>query len=100
MRAGAGEWKLREPGRLPTLPGPSLVVLPYIGGKKEKVVSPWSGFSSKPALELRPCTAVGEDTYDQSFTPDKTDQTVCNYNHELNRARYITRETQACILTS
>ena len=52
------------------------LALPYPGGKKEKVVSPWAGFNPKPAKGLTPQAAVGEmDKCDKSFTPEKTEKT-------------------------
>ena len=48
------------------------LVLPYAGGKKEKVVNPRAGFNPKPGVGLGPQATIGEmDKYDQSFTPEK-----------------------------
>ncbi len=48
------------------------LVLPYAGGKKEKVMNPRAGFNPKPGVGQGPQAAIGEmDTYGQSFTPEK-----------------------------
>jgi hypothetical protein len=51
------------------------LVLPYAGGKKEKVVNPRAGFNPKPGVGLGPQATIGEmDKYDKSFTPEKTEK--------------------------
>ena len=51
------------------------LVLPYAGGKKEKVVNPRAGFNPKPSVGLGPQATISEmDKYDKSFTPEKTEK--------------------------
>jgi hypothetical protein len=47
------------------------LVLPYAGGKKEKVVNPRAGYNPKPAVGLPPQAAEGEmGKYNKTFTPE------------------------------
>jgi hypothetical protein len=76
----AREWRVGVGGQA----APNLVwlclaalVLPYAGGKKEKVVNPRAGFNPKPGVGQGPQAAIGEmDTYGQSLTPEKTEKTA------------------------
>jgi hypothetical protein len=60
--------------RAPNLVGLCLaaLVLPYAGGKKEKVVNPRAGFTPAPAVGLLPQAAANEmERYDESFKKER-----------------------------
>jgi hypothetical protein len=51
------------------------LVLPYAGGKQEKVVHPRSGFNPKPGVGQGHQATSGEmDKYDKSLTPEKNEK--------------------------
>jgi hypothetical protein len=53
------------------------LVLPWAGGKQEKVVNPRGGFNPKPGVGQGHQATIGEmDKYDKSFIPEKTEKTA------------------------